>query len=50
MRTTVEIKDDAYNVVIKKQSEIFDKTGKRMKINKIVEDAILNGIDLVGEE
>lgn len=47
MPTTVTIKDEAYKVVLKKQSEIYEKTGEKRNIKDIVELSIIAGIDSV---
>jgi len=47
MPTTVTIKDDAYKVVMKKQTEIYDTTGEKRNIKDIVEQSIIAGIEFV---
>lgn len=44
MPTTVIIKDDAYKVVLNKQTEIYDRIGEKRNIKEIVEQAIIAGI------
>lgn len=47
MPTTVIIKDDAYKVILKKQTEIYDATGEKRNIKDIVAQSIIAGIDSV---
>jgi len=47
MPTVVAIKDDAYKVVLKKQTEIYENTGEKRNIKEIVEQAIMIGIESV---
>ena len=47
MPTTVIIKDNAYKVVLKKQTEIYDATGEKRNIKDIVEQSIMAGIEFV---
>lgn len=47
MLTVVAIKDDAYKVVLKKQTEIYENTGEKRNIKEIVEQAIMIGIESV---
>jgi hypothetical protein len=48
MVKSVLIKDEVHNVLIKKQTELLKKD-IRMGISKIAENAILLGIENVGE-
>ncbi len=45
--TVVAIKNDAYKLVLKKQTEIYDNTGEKRNIKEIVEQAIIAGIGSV---
>ncbi len=47
--TTIELKDDAYKVIVRKQTEILNTKGIKIPIRDIVEQAILIGIDGVDE-
>jgi len=47
MPTVVAIKDDAYKVILKKQTEIYDNTGEKRNIKDIVGQAIIAGIESV---
>jgi len=47
MPTTVTVKDDAYKVVLKKQTEIYNATGEKRNIKDIVEQSIIAGIEFV---
>ena len=47
MPTVVAIKDDAYKVVLKKQTEIYENAGEKRNIKEIVEQAIMIGIESV---
>ncbi len=40
MATTVIVADEAYRLVIKKQNDMFEKTGTKRSIKDIVEQAI----------
>ncbi len=48
MSTSVAISDDIHLLIKKKQTELLDK-GKKMKISNILEEAVKNGIDIVGK-
>lgn len=48
MVITVGIDEDAHELVIQKQTEIYVRTKEKRKISKIVSDAIRHGIDQVG--
>ncbi len=43
------ISDDVYRMILKKQLEIFDEKGMKMKISNIIEEAVKKGIYLVGD-
>lgn len=47
MTVTVAVDKDAYMLVIKKQTELFEKTGKKLRISDVVAKAIKKGIDMV---
>ncbi len=47
MPTVVAIKENAYKVVLKKQTEIYENTGEKRNIKEIVEQAIMTGIESV---
>ncbi len=47
MPTVVAIKEDAYKLVLKKQTEIFENTGEKRNIKEIVEQSIIAGIESV---
>jgi hypothetical protein len=48
MSTSVHISDDIHLLIKKKQTELFEK-GVKMKISDILEEAVKNGIDIVGK-
>lgn len=50
MATTMAISDDIHSLIIKKQMEIFQEKGKKMKMSNILEEAVKKGIDFVGKE
>ena len=41
------IKDNAYKVVLKKQTEIYNEIGEKRNIKDIVEQSIIAGIEFV---
>lgn len=47
MVITVGINEDSHELILKKQSEIREKTGVKMKIADIVSKAVKSGIDYV---
>lgn len=49
MVKTVILREDAYKAIINKRTELINKD-KEMNLQDIVADAILAGIDVVGEE
>lgn len=50
MSTTVAISDDVHHMIVKRQMEIFQEKGNKMKISNILEEAVRRGIDFVGKE
>jgi hypothetical protein len=44
---TIGIDDDAHEAILTKQSEIYLKTKKRVRITDLATEAILAGIDLI---
>ncbi len=49
MSKTVILRDDAHKVVVNKKNELFN-AGKVMNLQDIVAEAVLAGIDYVGED
>jgi hypothetical protein len=47
MTVTVAVEDNAYMLVVKKQTELLEKTGKKLRISDVVARAIIKGIDMV---
>lgn len=45
--TTVYLDQEAYTLIVNKQTEIFNKTNKRMSIQVLVSESVKKGIDLV---
>lgn len=49
MVKTVILREDAYKAVVNKRTELINKN-KEMNLQDVVAEAILGGIDFVGEE
>lgn len=47
MTVTVAVDKGAYMLVVKKQTELFEKTGKKLRISDVVAKAIIKGIDMI---
>lgn len=45
--TTVVLRGDAYSLVRKKQTEIFDKIGEKISIQDLVYDSTILGLDII---
>lgn len=44
----MEIEDDVHKMVLRKQIELFDITGKKTNLSKLASTAIKKGIDYIG--
>jgi hypothetical protein len=49
MTTSVAISDEVHRVVLEKQMKIFQSKGRKPKINQIIEQSIMKGVDLIEE-
>lgn len=49
MTKTIALQDDAYLLIAKKQTELFEKTGKKLGISDIATRSIKKGINLIEE-
>lgn len=47
--TTVYLDQEAYTLIVNKQTEIFNKTNKRMSIQVLVSESVKKGINLIND-
>lgn len=43
----IDVSDNVHKMIVKKQSDLYEKDGKKTKLSEIADKAIINGINLI---